>query len=134
MGAQAADLVVLIALVAGSLVATPRMRRICRPVVSAAARAVRRPEPPRPVGRPIEAIARDAQRLGMRFRCVPAGVSFARFEARRLAYDEVLGEACRALGVDNLLRVLPPGTELDIERLRVEAVLERVGLRLDGVA
>jgi hypothetical protein len=72
--------------------------------------------------------------LGLRFRYVPAGASYARIEARRRAYDEVLGEACRALRLEHLLAVLPPGPELDVERLRVEAVLDRAGFRLDAVA
>jgi hypothetical protein len=93
-----------------------------------------RPAPPRPVGRPIQEIARDAQRLGLRFRYVPSGVSFARYEASRRAYDEVLAEACQALDVAHLLQVLPPGQELDNERDRVELVLYWAGLRLDDAA
>lgn len=96
--------------------------------------AMRRPAAPRAHGRPIEVIARDAHRLSHRFRYVPDGVSFARFEARRLAYDQVLVEACHALDVEHLLEVLPPGPELDAERQRVEAVLGWAGLRLDDVA
>jgi hypothetical protein len=93
-----------------------------------------RATPESPPGRPIELIARDAQRLGLGFRHVQDGVSFARFEGRRRAYDEVLAEACAALGVEHLLGVLPPGVELDGERQRVERVLERAGLRLDDAA
>ncbi len=84
--------------------------------------------------RPIELIARDAQRLGLGFRHMQDGVSFARFEGRRRAYDGVLAEACEALGVEHLLGVLPPGVDLDGERQRVETVLGRAGLRLDDAA
>jgi hypothetical protein len=94
----------------------------------------RRVVPEQPLGRPIELIARDAQRLGRRFRSEPPRDSFARSEGARRAYDAVLAEACRTLGVEHLLQVLPPGPDLDIERLRVEAVLDRYGLRLDDAA
>lgn len=85
----------------------------------------------RPEGRRIELVASDVRRLGGRFRNVPPGVSFARFEALRQAYDGVLAEACKALEVDHLLQVLPPGPELDRERRRVEVALYRAGLSLD---
>ena len=101
-------------------------------LVAAVRRLTRLPRRVRPSGRPIEQIAQDLRRLGMRFRYVPDGVSFARFEGRRLAYDEVLVEACAALGIAHLLEVLPPGVELDQERERVEAALDAAGLRLDG--
>lgn len=91
----------------------------------------RRPDPPKPQGRPIEAVARDVHRLGVAFRQVPERVSFARFEARRRAYDAVLTEACRALEVEHLLGVLPPGPELDAERARVEGVLDQAGMGLN---
>jgi hypothetical protein len=93
-----------------------------------------RPSTPPVLGRPIEEIARDANRLGHSFRCVPRGLSFARFEGCRRAYDLVLSEACRALDVDHLLGVLPPGPELDAERDRVETKLWLAGLRLDDAA
>lgn len=115
-------------------VRTARRSRSVIAVPMAGRRHQRSAAVPQPVGRPIELIARDAQRLGPRFRYVPAGASYARVEARRRAYDEVLGEACRAFEVEHLLGVLPPGPELDLERLRVEAVLGRVGLRLHDAA
>jgi hypothetical protein len=88
----------------------------------------------RPARRPIELIARDAHRLSSQFRwaCTSETASFARFEARRRAYDSVLGEACLALGVDHLLAVLPPGPELDAERQRVELRLSGYGLLRDS--
>ena len=93
-----------------------------------------RPAAPPVVGRPIEEIARDAMRLGQSFRAVPRGLSFARFEGCRRAYDLVLSEACRALEIDHLLGVLSPGPELDAERERVEAKLWLAGLHLDDAA
>lgn len=90
--------------------------------------------PPPVLGRPIENIARDVIRLGHSFRYVPPGLSFARFEGCRRAYDLVLSEACQALDVDHLLGVLSPGPELDAERDRVESKLWLAGLRLDDAA
>jgi hypothetical protein len=110
--------------------------RIRRAVV----RGVRRtaallPRRHRPLpARPIELIARDARRLGHRFREPPRGVSFAKFEGTRWAYDKVLAEGCRALEIEHLLDVLPPGPELDAERARVEVRLWLAGFRIDEVA
>lgn len=90
-----------------------------------------RPDAPVPARREIEVVAREARRLGRRFRATRDGVSFAKSEAYRRAYDGVLGEGCDALGVSHLLAVLPAGEELDHERLRVERTLHRWGMVLD---
>jgi hypothetical protein len=87
-----------------------------------------------PSCRPIEAIAQDARRLGRRFRQPPRGVSFAKYEGTRRAYDKVLAEGCTALRIEHLLDVLPPGVELDQERRRVEWRLYTAGLDLDDAA
>lgn len=71
-----------------------------------------------------------ARRLSSRFHGPAAGQRFAKTEALRRAYDEVLAEACTALGVTHLLSVLPPGAELDAERARVEWALDCAGLEL----
>jgi hypothetical protein len=97
-------------------------------------RRLRGEGPPMPTGRPIQLIAQDAHRLGHQLRVLPQGASFARFEARRQAYDIVLVEACAALEIDHLIGVLPAGPELDTERLRVEAALGLAGLRLGDAA
>lgn len=83
-----------------------------------------------PEGRPIQAIVRDLRRLGPKFRDQPRGISFVRYEAHRRAYDDVLVEASRALGVVQLIGVLEPGPELDVERGRVEWALDCAGLEL----
>ncbi len=93
-----------------------------------------RPEPLRPLGRPIELIAADARRLRPRFRATRSGVSFAKSEAVRSAYDRVLGEGCDALDEPHLLDVLPIGDDLDAERLRVERLLHIWGLSFDDAA
>ena len=109
----------------------------CAPLLRAVGRRVlahlSRPQPS-PAARPIELIARDARRLGHRFREPPRGVSFAKFEGTRWAYDKVLAEGCRALEIEHLLDVLPPGPELDAERDRVEARLWLAGFRIDEAA
>ena len=46
------------------------------------------------------------------------------------AYDDVLVTACRTLELEQRLGVLPAGSEHDMERERVERLLERNGLPL----
>ena len=125
----------LAAVVTASVLGPQRLRELRRRLAGRLDRLRPRPVAPVRPRRPIELIARDAQRLGLGFRHVQqGGVSFAQFEGRRRAYDLVLAEACASLSVDHLLGVLPPGVELDTERQRVEHVLEQVGFRLDDVA
>lgn len=88
---------------------------------------------PTPVGRPIEAIARDAHRLGRALQHADDGRSAARIAAIRSAYDDVLAEGCSALGLPQLLGVLAEGAELDHERRRVEVVLSGAGMVLADV-
>jgi hypothetical protein len=97
-------------------------------------RLLPRSHAPQPRGRPLELIARDARRLGSRFQNPPPATSFAKLEGLRRAYDHVLVEACTALEVEHLLEVLPPGDELDAERVRVEGLLWLAGLRIDEAA
>ena len=84
--------------------------------------------------RPIELIAHDARRLGRRFHHPHRGLTFVKYESTRWAYDKVLAEGCRALGIEHLLGVLPPGPELDAERRRVEWLLYQAGLDVDDAA
>lgn len=93
----------------------------------------RRPPDPEPVGRPIEAIAHDAHRLGRQLQHADDGRSAARISAIRSAYDDVLAEGCAALGLPHLLGVLAEGLELDHERRRVEVVLAGAGMVLADV-
>ena len=135
MSVQALASALFVVVTFAALLGPRRVGRLRRAV----ARVVRyveslRPEQPRPLGRPIELIASDARRLSSSFRRVPEDASFARFEGRRRAYDDVLVEACRAVGVEHRLKALPPGPELDRERYRVELVLQHAGLPLDDVA
>lgn len=83
-----------------------------------------------PVGPPIERIASDARRLRGELRATAPGTPMARRLGLRKAYDDLLADACCALGVPDTLTVLPPGTDRDAERLLVEHRLEAAGLRL----
>jgi len=95
---------------------------------------IRRRPALQPDGRPLEVIAQDARRLAARFHQPTPGTSFAKVEGARRAYEHVLTEACLALEVQHLLGVLPPGDELDVERVRVEGLLWLAGLRIDPTA
>jgi hypothetical protein len=92
------------------------------------------PAPPTPMGRPIERIAADARRLRVQLGQIQPGLPVARLAGWRQAYDDVLLEGCRALGIEDRLSDLPPGTEREAERLRVEYLLEAAGLRLDNAS
>jgi hypothetical protein len=124
---------VVLAAIAAIIRCTPLWRAVWRLFLRARERFERTVE--LPGTRPIEAIAQDARRLGLRFRAPPQGVSFVKFEGTRRAYDQVLAEGCLVLGIPQLLGVLPPGEELDAERRRVELRLYTAGLlRLDDAA
>jgi hypothetical protein len=96
-------------------------------------RRVRRrlsPPPEPPTSLAIERIARDARRLRRELRTLGAGTPMARRVGISRAYDDVLVDACHALGVPDTLSELEPGIERESERLRVEQELEAVGLSL----
>jgi hypothetical protein len=101
--------------------------------IARAARRLRdrlRPPPERPAGRPIDRIASDVRRVRRDFYQPAPGLPMARRIALSKAYDDLLLDACRALGVPDTLSALPLGTERDAERLHVESQLTRAGLRL----
>ena len=107
-------------------------RRLGRAARLLARRSGTRTEPPpAPEHRPFELIVHDVRRLHRRFCETRTGVSFAKSEAVRRAYDDALAEGCDALGLSHLLGVLDAGEELDRERTRVERLLHRWGLALD---
>lgn len=84
------------------------------------------PEPSRP---PIERIVRDLRRIAPQARHVPTGTPMARRQALWAAYDDVLVDACEALGVSTALTSTPEGLERESERLRTEYALERAGVQ-----
>ena len=79
-----------------------------------------------PLRRPIEDVSADLRRLRASFR--RDGLRFAKYEGCRQAYDGVLAEAADMAGLAHLMEVLPPGSELDRERQRVEMLLQHHGL------
>ena len=88
------------------------------------------PEPPRPIGPPIDALARDLRRLRAATLEHPPGQSKVQRAATLAAYDDALKEACAALEIPDTLGDLPPGTEREAERWHVEWVLGQRGLHL----
>lgn len=80
-------------------------------------------------GVPLEQVAANLRRLrGVVTR--DAHRSAAHQMGDRLAYDQVLMQACEMLEIEHDLRGETAGMERDIERLRVEAELERAGVVL----
>jgi hypothetical protein len=91
-----------------------------------------RPPPEPPAGHAIERIAHDARRVRAEIVITPQGTPMARRAGVVQAYDELLGEACRALGIPDTLTGMEPGFERDAERLHVESRLDAAGLHLTG--
>jgi len=84
-----------------------------------------------PAGPPFEQVAADLRRLA-RQRAEVANRSPVWFAAVHRAYDERLRIACRELEIAEHLQELE-GIDLEIERLRVEGLLETAGLNLTVV-
>jgi hypothetical protein len=84
-----------------------------------------------PAGPPFEEVAADLRRLS-RQRAEVAPRSRVWFVAVHRAYDERLRIACRELEIPEYLQELD-GIDLEIERLRVEGLLEAAGVRLATV-
>jgi len=80
-------------------------------------------------GIPIERLAADLRRLRRIIAC-DATSSAAHQYGNRLAYDRLLTQACAMLDITHELDRPTVGHERDIERLRVEAELERAGVVL----
>ncbi len=83
-----------------------------------------------PAGPPIEQIAADLRRLGGQ-RFTLATRSPVWYAAVQHAYDDRLSLACRELRIPEYLRELT-GVDLEIERVRVEGMLQAAGLGLPG--
>jgi hypothetical protein len=79
-------------------------------------------------GRPIEQVAADLRRLRVAV-ATDQHRSATHQLANRVAYDQLLMQACAMLDVPHDLGKTA-GRERDIERLRVEAELERAGIVL----
>ena len=82
-------------------------------------------------GRPIEQLAADLRRL-RRAVATDQQRSATHQLANRVAYDQLLMQACGMLAVPHDLAKATAGPERDIERIRVEAELERAGIVLSA--
>jgi hypothetical protein len=91
---------------------------------------VAEPSPPPPPGPPIEEVAADIRRIGGQIRQASPGMPVARMRGWVAAYDDVLVVACEALALEHRLRSTPEGAGRDLERERVERLIERAGLRV----
>jgi ABC-type phosphate transport system auxiliary subunit len=80
-------------------------------------------------GVPIEQLAADLRRLRA-ILGTDAHRSAAHQMGNRLAYDKLLMQVCEMLEIEHDLESESIGFERDIERIRVEAELERAGLIL----
>jgi hypothetical protein len=90
---------------------------------------VRRGSGVRPQGPPIEKIVADLRRVRRALALYgQQGTPQVRRIGTLQAYDELLMQACRAVDVAHRLDTLRDGTELELERLRVEEQLRQAGL------
>ena len=90
-----------------------------------------RPPPPPPQGRPIEELARSLRRLRGEVLAPRPGTAMAKRRGAAAAYDDLLVQAARALGVPDSLSRVPEGADHEAERLRLEHALRESGLALD---
>lgn len=128
---------VFLAITFGPVVLVGLLVHLSRLVRRAAARRGR--PAPRPTGPPLERLVADLRRLD-RLRRGPQQATRVRRLALLAAYDDVLLDVCRAVGVENpplRAHVEAGGTQgaLDADRefarLRTEAAIETTGVRID---
>jgi hypothetical protein len=84
-------------------------------------------------GLPIEQLAADLRRLRTAT-ATDQQRSATHQLGNRVAYDQLLMQACELLAVPHDLDKRTVGPERDIERIRVEAELERAGIVLSAAA
>ena len=82
-------------------------------------------------GRPIEQLSADLRRL-RRAVATDQQRSATHQLANRVAYDQLLMQACEMVAVPHDLDQKTAGPERNIERIRVEAELERAGIVLSA--
>jgi hypothetical protein len=100
--------------------------KLARPVRA----LLRRRVPPPPEGPPIERLVADLRRVHRVLLTPAPGCPMVRRRAARQAYDALLAQACRAVGVAHRLDRVPEGAEREIERWRVEGELRGAGLAI----
>ena len=81
----------------------------------------------RPRGVPLERLVADLRRLRTAVGA-DAHRSAAHQIGNRMAYDQLLMQTCEMLEIEHELSEDSQGFDRDIERIRVEAELERVGV------
>ena len=89
------------------------------------------PPPPEPSVPAIEDVAAALRRVRPLVLAPAPGTPMARRRGTTAAYDDLLGQAARALWVPDLLTDLREGTDREAERLRLEHLLREAGLVLD---
>jgi hypothetical protein len=89
------------------------------------------PRPEEPAGPAIEDVARSLRRLRHEVVAPAPGTTMARRRGVTAAYEDLMLEAARALGVEDALTGVPEGTEREAARLRMEHLLREAGLALD---
>jgi hypothetical protein len=93
-------------------------------------RIKRRRPPAEPTGPPIEKLAADLRRVHRVLTHYEPGTPVVRRIGTLQAYDQLLVQACRAVGVSQRIDQLRAGIDLELERLRVEAELRDAGLAI----
>jgi hypothetical protein len=107
---------------------------LCQVELGQAVRRVRArlcPPPPAPSAPAIEDVAAAVRRVRRDVLATAPGTPMARRRGTLAAYDDLLAQAARALGVPDLLTDLREGTDREAERLRLEHLLRQAGLTLD---
>ncbi|HEX5916643.1 MAG TPA: hypothetical protein VFY76_02260 [Nocardioides sp.] len=107
---------------------------LCQAELGRAVRRVRNgvsPPPPAPSTPAIEELAAALRRVRREVLTPAPGTPMARRRGTVAAYDDLLAQAARALGVPDLLTDLRDGTDREAERLRLEHLLREAGLALD---
>lgn len=77
---------------------------------------------------PVERVARDVRRIRADLVVLDPQTPVARRRGLLAAYDDALADACRALGLPDLLSDIPDGVERELARLEVEQELVEAGL------
>jgi hypothetical protein len=90
----------------------------------------RPPQPPLTTRPALERIAADLRRIRHDIVTVPPGLPVQRRDGLLEAYDDRLADACAALDLPDTLHDLPLGPDREMERMRVEYLLEQKGLVL----
>ena len=76
----------------------------------------------------VERLSRDVQRIRADLATLDPHTPVARRRGLVAAYDDALADACRALGIADVLGGLPDGLDREVARLEVEEQLVVAGL------